>query len=160
MSVYTSQTIDLQFSDSLFVSLRSRFTRDEMAGLRFEIRWSHFDQPTNPIRVFVRDQNVASEPAFIRLDDLARERRRERSHPLGGLNRRQRFALLHSLADIPKTDRRDLSATRLRDIGHAESRNVAIEANPYIALDVVGQVFGDIAGVENHSYQSSVISEQ
>src|SRR5690606_31770600 len=38
-------------------------------------------------------------------------------------------------------------------VGHAESRKVAIESNPHIAFDVVGQVFGNVAGVEDHEVE-------
>ena len=59
-------------------------------------------------------------------------------------------ALCNLLANFPKTERGEFSAASLRDIGHAERGNLAVKANPHIALDVVGQVFGDVTGVEDH----------
>ena len=68
-------------------------------------------------------------------------------------------------AEVARDDQRDVAqaaaaqhcqhrpaggAGRLAVVGHAERGDLAIEAKPHIALDVIGQVFGDIAGVEDH----------
>lgn len=150
--VNATQAIDLQLLDSLLVSLKRFVTGHKVTAFIFQVRRSYFDEPALCIRLLVGKQNVPCKTFFIRFYDLTREWSWEWSYPLGRLNRRQRPALLHLFADTPKTDRRKLATAGLGDIGHAERGDLAVKADPHITLDVVIEVFGYIAGVEDHGW--------
>src|SRR3990172_9139664 len=126
-----------------------------MPALMVKMGWSHLHQPARAVRVLIGEQNVAPETGFVGLDDLAAEGHGERPYPFGRLDGGGAFALSDDLARLLEGDVHQLSAARLGDVCHAQHRDVTLEPDPHIAVNIEVQVVGNIAAVvDRHKFQT------